>query len=146
MLCNIIEQYIKFQQSLAINFIDFRKAFDSIHRDSLWNICRRCGIPVQFINIFKIFYQSSNCCVKINSGATIFSNIITGVTQDHILSPFLFLLTVDFVMWKAMNGPNSEIPWKNLRRLTDLDFANDVALLLETSASLQKWLQLGHWD
>ncbi|KAK1786550.1 hypothetical protein P4O66_002993 [Electrophorus voltai] len=37
-LCNIIEQCIEFQRPLFINIIDFKKAFDSVHRDSLWKI------------------------------------------------------------------------------------------------------------
>ena len=32
---NIVEQSIEFQQPVLINFIDFKKAFDSIHRESL---------------------------------------------------------------------------------------------------------------
>ncbi|ETE58304.1 hypothetical protein L345_15974, partial [Ophiophagus hannah] len=34
-------------------------------------------------------------------------------------------------------GPNAGIPWKNLTRLQDLDFVDNVAFLLVTSASLQ---------
>ena len=34
---NIIEQSIEWQSSLCVNFIDFEKAFDSVHRDSLWD-------------------------------------------------------------------------------------------------------------
>lgn len=126
-LHNIIKQCIKFQRLLVITFIDFRKAFDSIHRDFLWNICRRQKIPDQFINIFKNHYHNSSCYVKIDSGATNLFNFNTGVRQGCILSAFLFLLTIDFAMRKAMNRPKAEIPWKNSTSLTDLDFA-DVAL------------------
>jgi len=34
-LCNITEQSLEHQQDLIINFIDFKKAFDSVHRPSL---------------------------------------------------------------------------------------------------------------
>ena len=34
-LWNILEQCKEFQKSLAINFIDFKKAFDSVHRESI---------------------------------------------------------------------------------------------------------------
>ncbi|KAK3760073.1 hypothetical protein RRG08_064743 [Elysia crispata] len=39
-LRNIIEQCIEWQRELYINFVDFEKAFDSIHRNSLWKILR----------------------------------------------------------------------------------------------------------
>ena len=35
---NIIEQSLEHQQDLIINFIDFKKAFDCVHRPSLWKI------------------------------------------------------------------------------------------------------------
>ena len=39
----IIEQSLKWKCSLYINFIDFKKTFDSVNRDSLWKIMRHCG-------------------------------------------------------------------------------------------------------
>ena len=38
MLCNITEQSLDRQKELVTNFIDFKKAFDSVHRTSLWQI------------------------------------------------------------------------------------------------------------
>ena len=35
-LRNILEQYTEWNSELYINFIVYEKAFDSIHRDSLW--------------------------------------------------------------------------------------------------------------
>lgn len=43
-LGNIIEQCTEWQRQLYINFIDFEKAFDSIHIISLWKIARSYGI------------------------------------------------------------------------------------------------------
>ena len=40
----------------------------------------------------------------------------------------LLLLTIDFAMCQATSDPQHDIPW-NTRRLTDLDFADDLALL-----------------
>ena len=44
-LRNIIEQCTEFQQPILLNFVDFKKAFDSIHRESLWKIAALYGIP-----------------------------------------------------------------------------------------------------
>ena len=61
---------------------------------------------------------------------------MTGVQQGCIISPLLFLLTIEFVMRQATSDPQHGIPW-NTRRLTDLDFADDLALLGENAKSLQ---------
>ena len=78
-LQNIIEQSLEHQKDLVINFIDFKKAFDSVHRPSLWKILKH------YISIFKALYNNSSC----------------------ILSPFLFTIVLDYIMRKAMDQPDS---------------------------------------
>ena len=52
-LRTIIEQSLEYQTPLIINFIDIKKAFDSIHRESLWKIVKLYGVPDRFINIIQ---------------------------------------------------------------------------------------------
>ncbi|XP_078619529.1 uncharacterized protein LOC144886675 [Branchiostoma floridae x Branchiostoma japonicum] len=136
-LRNIIDQCLEYQTPLVLNFIDFKKAFDSIHRTSLWNIARSYGIPGQFVNTFKSLYANSRCCVRTEGGTTDFFDIVTGVRQGCILSPFLFLLTIDFVLKKTTEDGREGVRWNEEERLADLDFADDLALLSETNQDLQ---------
>ena len=46
----------------------------------------------------KVLYMNYSCCVKMESGTTDYFQIDTGVRQGYILSPFLFLLAMDFTM------------------------------------------------
>ena len=43
----------EFNQKVFINFVDFKRAFDSIHQESVWNISKVYGIPEKYISIFK---------------------------------------------------------------------------------------------
>ena len=88
-LRTIIEQSFEYQKPLIIDSIDFKKAFDSIHRESLWKILKLYGVPDKFINIFKTLYLNSSCCVKTSVGNTEMFDIKTGVRQGCILSSFL---------------------------------------------------------
>ena len=54
-LRNIIEQCTEWQRKLYINFVDFEKAFDSIHRNSLWKILRHYGIPQEIVSTIQSF-------------------------------------------------------------------------------------------
>jgi hypothetical protein len=54
-LKNIIEQCIEWKSPLYINFIDFKKAFDSIHRETLWTILRSYGVPDKIVTLIKCF-------------------------------------------------------------------------------------------
>ena len=112
---------------MHINYIDFKKAFDSIHGDSLWKILELYGIPFKYINIFKALYRDSSCCVRTREGNTEMFSILTGVRQGCILSPFLFLIVMDFVMRKTTEGHNFGTMWGQ-KKLSALDFADDLAL------------------
>lgn len=63
-LRNIIELANEWQASLYINFVDFEKAFDSIHRESLWLIMQKYGIPDKIVTMEKVFYEDFNCAVE----------------------------------------------------------------------------------
>ena len=88
-LRNIIEQCHNWQKPLRINYIDFKKAFDSIHRASLWKILELYDIPSKYINIFKALYRDSSCCVTTREDNTEMFSILTGVRQGCIKT-FLF--------------------------------------------------------
>ena len=38
-------------------FVDFEKAFDSVHRESLWNIMRSYGIPDKMVRVIADIYR-----------------------------------------------------------------------------------------
>jgi hypothetical protein len=113
---NIIEQCNEFQKQLEICFIDFKKAFDSVHRESLWKIVELYGIPTAFIEIFKNIYEGSSCCIKTQEGKTEYFDIETGVRQGCILSSFLFLIAIDFIMKTAVDTTNIGLQWNKRRR------------------------------
>ena len=59
-LHNIIEQCKEWQRQLYVNFVDFEKAFDSIHRDSFWNILRHYDIPSKLVQLIKSVLTTSS--------------------------------------------------------------------------------------
>ena len=66
-LRNTIEQACEWQSPLLVIFIDFEKAFDWLHRNSLWVIMRAYGIPEKLINIVKLLINNAECAVLDNS-------------------------------------------------------------------------------
>ena len=137
-LRTIIEQSLEWNVPVFINFIDFSKAFDSIHRDSLWKIVRSYGIPDKLVRLIKTFYENYECCIALdNNKLSDNFNITTGVRQGCILSPILFLIIIDWVMRKSTNDANRGIPWGEGFNLDDLDFADDLALLSTKQEDLQ---------
>ena len=111
------------------NFVDFEKAFDSVHRESLWNIMRSYGIPDKMVRVRAGTYVGFECAVVDGSVTSDWFMIKSGEKQGCVMSGFLFLLCLDWVMRKATADKRRGIRWNLTTALEDLDFANDIALL-----------------
>lgn len=84
-LCNILEQVNEWQATLYISFIDFEKAFDSVHRNGLWMIMNQYGIPQKIINIVKGLYDAFECAVVEEDAASEWFALTIDVKQGCTL-------------------------------------------------------------
>ena len=100
-LRQIVEKCVEGNVNVLVNFVDFKKAFDSVQRPVVWNILAQYGIPEKIINIIKGMYAESRCAVRTEGKLGEWFQIVTGVRQGCILSPLLFLLTIDWVMRRS---------------------------------------------
>jgi len=133
----ILEQSQEFKSSLYVTFIDFEKAFDSLDREVLWQLMRHYGIPEKFISIIQNTYNGMQCKVIHEGQLTESFSVTTGVRQGCLLSPFLFLLAVDWIMRQSTEGKHNGIQWTLTSQLDDLDFADDIALLSHSHKQMQ---------
>ena len=97
-LRNILEQVNEWQATFYAHFVDFEKAFDSVHCEGLWRIMKAYSIPDKLIRMVKIMYNDFECSVLEEGELTRWFKITTGVKQGCVMSGFLFLLTVDWTM------------------------------------------------
>ena len=136
-LCYIIEQSYEWQTPLVVNVIDFEKAFDSLHRPSLWDIMKAYGIPGKIIRIVQLLYQDSECAVLDGGQTSEWFKVETGVKQGCVMSGFLFLLAIDWIMCETTKQANTGIRWRFMDQTEDLDFADDIALISTTQNQMQ---------
>ncbi len=137
-LRNIIEQCLEWNVPLYINFVDFKKAFDSVHRETLWRILLSYGVPPKIITLISMFYSHFECSVILDNTLTEWFPVESGVRQGCILSPILFLLTIDWIMRKTTADKARGIQWTLFSQLEDLDFADDLAILSSKHTHLQE--------
>ena len=103
-LREILEKSKEWNTSLYTNFINLEKAFDNIHRDSLWSILRHHGIPSKLLNVIKRLYNDCNSQVICNAVLTDIFSATTGVKQGCIISPFLFILGIYWIMTQVTSN------------------------------------------
>ena len=136
-LRRIIEEISHCNRDVALVFIDFSKAFDSVDREMMFNILALYGIPTAIIDAIKILYTDTSATVLSPDGETEAFDICAGILQGDTLAPFLFIIVLDYVLRMSVDKINDnglEIhPRKSSRNpavhLTDTDFADDIALI-----------------
>ena len=109
--------------------MDFEKAFDSVHRESLWNIMKNYGIPRKMVRVKADIYEDFECTAIDRIETSEWFKIKSGVKQGCVMSGFLFLLALDWIMSKVTADKRRGIRWKFITVLEDLDFVDDIALL-----------------
>ena len=122
------KQTLEWNSPLYINFMDYIKAFDSVQRQSLWQLMRHYGIPELITKIVRNSYEEMSCRVAHGKELTDSFQVLTGVRQGCLLLPFLFLLALDWIMSTSTANRKNGIQWTPWKHLEDLDFADDVAL------------------
>ena len=119
-------------------FIDFEKAFDSLHRPSLWKILRHHGIQQKLVNIIQALFENFECQVIHNNQLTEPFRVDTGVKQGFILSPVLFSMAMDWLMRTVTQGRCQGIQWTLMTTLEDLHYADNIGLLSSKQQDAQQ--------
>jgi hypothetical protein len=133
----------------VMTFIDFKKAFDSIHRGKMLRILEAYGIPGPVVRAISTTYANTTAKVLSPDGETEPFPILAGVLQGDTLAPYLFIIVLDYALRRAIEGNEEQLGFtvtpRKSRRIgaivkTDFDFADDIALVSNLSDQAQKLL------
>ena len=121
-------------------FVDFTKAFDSIHREKMEQILLAYGLPKETVAAITILYRNTKVKVRSPDGDTEYFDIVAGVLQGDTLAPYLFIICLDYVLRTSIDKIREngfELTKKRSRRypaktITDADYADDIAILANT--------------
>ena len=121
-------------------FVDYTKAFDSIHRGKMEQILLAYGQPKETVAAITILYRNTKVKVRSPDGDTEYFDIVTGVLQGDTLAPYLFIICLDYELRTPIDKIREngfELTKKRSRRypaktITDADYADDIAILANT--------------
>ena len=149
-LRRIIEGVKANNLAAVLVFIDFKKAFDTIHRGKMMKILKAYGIPPNILRAIEAMYSGTSAKVLTPDGETETFEITAGVLQGDTLAPYLFVIVLDYALRMALaDGKEEELgflikPRRSPRNpklvLSDLDFADDISLLSNEIAQAEELL------
>lgn len=140
-LRQILEHRHTYHRPTVTVFLDIRAAFDSIDRVALWNCLHRIGVPWKYVQLIKAMYLHTAGRVKAYGKLSQSFTVSSGVRQGCPLSPFLFNIAIDDIMQKALIGlRNDGVELLPGGRVFDLEYADDIVLVANSSQDMQRAL------
>ena len=77
-------------------FIDFKKAFDQLRREVLYNILIEFGITLKLVRLIKMCLIETYSRVRVGKNFCDMFSIKNGLKQGDALSPLLFNFALDY--------------------------------------------------
>ena len=134
------------QLQSVTTFVDFKKAFDSIHRGKLMEILSVYGVPKNIVDAISILYKDTVAQVITPDGEIDFFEIAAGVLQGDTLAQHLFIVALDYALREATKDKSTsfilekrEGSRKPAVSITDAGFANDLALVSNYVEQAQRY-------
>lgn len=134
-------------RNTVITFVDFKKAYDSIDRQTLFNTLKEYGVDGKTLRLIQQTLTETTAKVKFMGEISEPFNIKTGVRQGDGLSPLLFNIVLDKIVreWEEyvkgiQLGKKREVrTW-----IKCLAFADDLAILNNNREEAQEAIEKLH--
>ena len=85
-----------------VYFVDLRKAYDSVPRDTLWRILHVYGVHTKLIELLMDLHTGTQAAVRMGGVVSEWFDVHGGVRQGCVIAPLLFNIYMDFVVRQAM--------------------------------------------
>ena len=138
-VCWIIEKAKELQKNIYFCLIAYTKASDYVDHSKLWKTLQEMGIPDSFTCVLKSLYAGQEATVRSRHGTVNWFKIGKGICQSCILSPWLFKLYAEYIMWNAaLDEAQAGIKISG-RNISDLRDADDTTLMAESKEELRSF-------
>ena len=131
-----MEKAREFQKNIYFCFIDYAKAYDCVDHNKLWKILKEMGTPDHLTCLLRNLYAGQEATVRTGHVTTYWIQIGKGVCQGCILSPCLFNLYAEYIMWNAgLDEVQAGIKIAR-KNINNLRYADHTSLMAESEKEL----------
>ncbi|KAL7723877.1 hypothetical protein ACLKA6_004303 [Drosophila palustris] len=138
-LTSIANDYLHKKKKLYLFFVDFKAAFDTVDRRSLFLKLSNLGISFKMLKILSSMYERNTVAVWDGNELSPWFDSNLGVKQGCLLSPILFSLYVDDIVSTLQGGVEL-----GTSRIKVLMYADDMVLLADSADALQTMINALH--
>jgi len=97
----LLEKKWEYKEAGHQLFIDFKKVYDSVRREVLYNILIEFGIPVKLVRLVKVFLTETYSRVWVGKNLSEVFPIRNGLKQRDALSPLLFNFALECAIMRV---------------------------------------------
>jgi len=138
------EKSEEYQLSLWCAAIDFKKAFDTIDHNALWEALVHQNVPPMYVRLLQQLYQDQSGRVRTDKLSRPFT-IGRGTKQGDPLSSLLFNALLEHIMRKLKPGWHRkqfgiQLGTGDNARLNNLRFADDILILGKSHRQISSML------
>jgi hypothetical protein len=142
-LLAVVQKQLRNHGKLYAAFIDFRKAFDLVDRNCLWNILKKHGISGRMYRAITSMYTVVKSKVRVGGELTETFLCPRGLKQGDVCSPILFSFLINVLADDiSQNGRHGISLTPDLLQLFIMLFADDVVLFSYSVVGLQHQLNI----